>query len=203
MMKREKTYCYPYRYIRLYLEDKFENSEAFQVFDKSLKNELKNESIANLVIKISDDKHDITVKVREEHDFEFSYTDNGATMVFLKGLGKISTIADIASRMDSDSGFDIDDEFDNKFGIQKIHTMDNDYLIAGGYKNWSTFINIDGYDKDKQKDMIILALLRHSFDCGFPDFKTMYIRVSEDVARYISSDYFKKPYIYFINKKES
>lgn len=176
-MKEVKTYKYKYKYIKY-----------INVINKEFK--VNNDDIVD--ISITKD-NEVTVK---KDDKLIKYRDNGATSIYLKALGKVVLISEIALAMDIGCDFKITDDRGNDYGISKILTLNNNYLIIGGFNNWSIIIDIG--DKT-DKDFIITKILDYIDAYGFCDFKTMYILISKDIAKNIDSNYFLKPYLYIID----
>lgn len=181
-MKTKKTYIYPYRYL----------TNLFKL-------DIKEESLLNICVDIKDNDED-EINVYFENEKIFSYRDNGKTILYLKGLGKFMAVGEIAASMGSGCHFDISDKFDDTIGVSKIHTLNNDYIIIGGYNHWSIMINIDGLSKKDIIDSVVKSFISYSQEYGFVDLKTMYLRILNDVAIYMDSRFLKKPYIYIIKE---
>ena len=177
-MKKIKNYSYKYKFLRYFLRKKdFENVSM--------------EDVLNIIIKNKTD-----VEVFLEDKLLLKYVDNGETSNYLKGLGKISFLSSLIYKMDSNNSIDIDDNFDFCIGVSKIEVLNNQYLVIGGYDNWTVFEEL----KDSSVEDIVLMLLNYSKDYGFSNFKTMYIRINEEVSKCLHESDFTKPYIYVIKK---
>lgn len=177
-MKREKRYMYPYKYIKyFYFDDNLNDDDMLSVINRH----------------VGDSEYE--VEIYNGDNIVYAYRDFGDTMEYLKGLGKIVTVAGIASTIPPGYIFDIDDS-SICYGVSKLKTLNNDFIIFGGYENWSVMINIDGMSKESAKDKIIQELLNYRENYGFADLKKMYIRMHENVAAYLSAEIFSKPYIY-------
>lgn len=178
-MKKIKYYEYKYKYMKYFLPDL----------------ELNNDDILN--ISISEGSH---IEIHHHDNCVFSDDDNGEMMILLKGLGKISVIAEIAFYMEIGSSFDINDDEDNKYGVSKIETLGNQYLVIGGYNHWSILLDITGMKKNNVVDNIVTDLLSYRKNYGFSDLKSMYILASDDVLKNVDNRLFSKPYLYHIQK---
>lgn len=174
-MKKIKTYRYPYKY-----------------FTNILNLNIKKDSIIDIEIDVKTNN----VKVFYKGNELKSFSDSGQMVLFLKALGRFVVIAKIAADMGNDCSFDISDKFDDVIGISKIYTLDDEYVVIGGYNHWSELINIDNIQGSNKEEFIVATIVQYYFQYGFVDVKSMYIRVPSKTAVYMPSSFLKKPYVY-------
>lgn len=177
MRKNIKTYQYKFKYIK-YLSI-IKNNINFD-----------DDSIINITI-----NNNVDVKLECDGNI-FKYSDDGKTSIYLKGLGKVFLISEISLYMESGLSFKVTDDKDNTYGISKIRTLDNDFLIIGGYDNWSEMITID---KRTSINDVIIKFLNYINEFGFANFKSMYILINKDVAKNVDNKFYEKPYLYIID----
>lgn len=180
-MKLKKTYCYKYKFLKyIYSNENLLDEAVLSI------------NIQNI------GKKNYEVFIYLEDELLTRYIDNGEMMYFLKGLGKIFLMSTISFDIPAGNHIVIADNYDYSFGISKINTLNNDFIIIGGFDKWSTIINIDGFSREQAIEKIIESILDYSDNYGFCDFKTMYILIDENVAKFLGTDIFVKPYIYLV-----
>lgn len=184
-MKKIKTYNYKYKYIRDQIDYVFKNADEDDMINIRIQRESENSFMVNLV--------------NSNTGETYEYYDGGELSYYLKGLGKFFTIADICSIMKNGDVINIEDEADLKYGISKIRTMNNDFLIIGGYYNESMLLDIEGLNDKIVTNVVIEALIKYYSRYGFCNFKNMWVLMSDSIGSRLDSGYFAKPYIYIAN----
>ena len=174
-MKKIKRYRYPYKY-----------------FTNVLNLDIEKNNIIDIEIEVRTNKVKVSYKGEELKTF----SDSGQMLLFLKALGRFVIIAKIAADMGNGCSFDVSDKFDDMIGFSKIHTLNNEYIIVGGYNHWSELINIDNIPGSNKEEFIVSAIIEYYFKYGFTDVKSMYVRVPSKTAVYMPSAFLKKPYLY-------
>lgn len=179
-MKNIKIYSYPYTYVKHF----FEERDILII-----------EDVFDVTIKITREDFD-SISVLSNGNVIAEYEDNGETIRYLKGLGKIIMVSYIASCLFDFSSFFIKDKSSYKYGISKISSLGRTYILFGGYSGPTDIIDITGMSKESIKNITCEKILSDYMKYKFIDFKSMKIFISKEVASYTNSSLFEKPYIF-------
>jgi len=123
------------------------------------------------------------------------YCDDGQTMRFMKGLGKLSTAAYISSYLKNGQEFFFIDKHGNRCGLARIKVLEENYIVIGGQGCDTTFTLIDGKNVKEITSTITWKLVKMFSGSHWIDFKSMQIMIKNDVAIIIGSAIFEKPYV--------